>query len=317
MTNELPDDELREAIVRHEWDQFQRTNNEGGRAACQGNWPVFHQMRLAQFLTWERPLLTSYAADLDAADHVGRNLVTEKYGRMMASTAPENFTKNIEPYIPRLSEERAARQEQVIAQQVAWAKDFRERYPKLGEAMRDFAYADELLSRLPELDFVIGSQHQLSEKYDWNDLYFMPEATEQEAREQIADYLTLVLETAKWGKFSVLGHLTLPLRYMNENHGMHMSFDGFEDEVAQVFRALIENGCGIECNVNRGNTPLPDAKWLRLYHELGGEIITIGTDAHTPEFVGMRARETQELLKSCGLNYVCTFEKKKPVFHKI
>lgn len=97
---------------------------------------VFHQMRLAQFLTWERPLLTSYAADLDAADHVGRNLVTEKYGRMMASTAPENFTKNIEPYIPRLSEERAARQEQVIAQQVAWAKDFRERYPKLGEAMR-------------------------------------------------------------------------------------------------------------------------------------------------------------------------------------
>ena len=95
-----------------------------GRCSTRCGWPR------------ERPLLTSYAADLDAADHVGRNLVTEKYGRMMASTAPENFTKNIEPYIPRLSEERAARQEQVIAQQVAWAKDFRERYPKLGEAMR-------------------------------------------------------------------------------------------------------------------------------------------------------------------------------------
>ena len=188
---------------------------------------------------------------------------------------------------------------------------------ELGEAARDIEYAEELLAQLPELDFVIGSQHQLSERYEWNDLYFMPEATEQEAREQIADYLTLVLETAKWGKFSVLGHLTLPLRYMNENHGMHMSFDGFEDEVSQVFRALIENGCGIECNVNRGNTPLPDQKWLRLYHELGGEIITIGTDAHTPEFVGMHVKETQELLKSCGLAYVCTFEKKKPVFHKI
>ena len=183
--------------------------------------------------------------------------------------------------------------------------------------MRDFAYADELLARLPELDFVIGSQHQLSEKYGWDDLYFMPGCSEQEAREQIADYLSLVLEMAKWGKFSVLGHLTLPLRYMNENHGMHMSFDGFEDEVTQIYRALIENGCGIECNVNRGNTPLPDEKWLRLYHECGGEIITIGTDAHTPEFVGLRARETQALLKDCGLAYVCTFEKKKPVFHKI
>ena len=42
-----------------------------------------------------------------------------------------------------------------------------------------------------------------------------------------------------------------------------------------------------------------------------------GRSQITPEFVGMRARETQELLKNCGLDYVCTFEKKKPVFHKI
>ncbi|MBT1163395.1 DUF4125 family protein [Bifidobacterium felsineum] len=130
------DDELRESIVRHEWNQFQNTNNEGGRAACQGNWPVFHQMRSAQFLTWPHDLLSSYAADLDAADKVGRNLVTEKYGRMMAATAPDEFRKNIEPYIPRLSADRIARQEQVIKQQVAWAADFRSRYPKLGQAMR-------------------------------------------------------------------------------------------------------------------------------------------------------------------------------------
>lgn len=188
---------------------------------------------------------------------------------------------------------------------------------ELGEAARDFAYAEALLAQLGELDFVIGSQHQLSGKYGYNDLYFMPACSEREAREEIADYLSFVLETARWGKFSVLGHLTLPLRYMNENHGMHMSFDGFEDECAQIFRALIENGCGIECNVNRGNTPLPDEKWLRLYRSLGGEIITVGTDAHTPEFVGLRARETQELLAHCGFRYSCTFEKRKPVFHKI
>lgn len=136
-------DELRESIVRHEWNQFQRTNNEGGRAACQGNWPVFHQMRLAQFLTWERPLLASYAADLDEADRVGRNLVTEKYGRMMASTAPTEYAANIEPYIPKLTEDRVARQEQVIAQQVSWAADFRARYPKLGEAMRVLTTAED------------------------------------------------------------------------------------------------------------------------------------------------------------------------------
>ena len=188
---------------------------------------------------------------------------------------------------------------------------------ELGEAPMGFDRAEKLLGEAPKLDFVIGSVHMAGEKFKHFDLYYIEKRDEIYYHKVIDSYLEDVMRLAQWGRFSVLGHLTLPLRYMNENHGMHMSFDGFEDEVAQVFRALIENGCGIECNVNRGNTPLPDAKWLRLYHELGGEIITIGTDAHTPEFVGMRARETQELLKSCGLNYVCTFEKKKPVFHKI
>ena len=135
--------DLRERIVRHEWDQFQRTNNEGGRAACQGNWPVFHQMRLAQFLTWDRPLLESYAHDLDAADRAGRNLVTEKYGRMMTSTAPIDYARTIEPYIPRLDAGRTARQERVIAVQVAWARDFRARWPRLGEAMRVLTTAED------------------------------------------------------------------------------------------------------------------------------------------------------------------------------
>lgn len=136
-------DQLIERIVRHEWDQFQRTNNEGGRAACQGNWPVFRQMRTSQFMTWTDPLLDSYLADLVEAERVGRNLVTEKYGRMMESTAPQDFHDNIEPYIPRLSDERIATQEHVIATQVAWAEDFRARYPKLGRAMRVLRTAED------------------------------------------------------------------------------------------------------------------------------------------------------------------------------
>ena len=94
---------LTERIVALEWDQFQRTENEGGRASCQGNWPVFRQMRSSQFLTWPLDLLVSYRDDLVEADRVGRNLVTEKYARMMASTAPDEYRERIEPYIPRLS----------------------------------------------------------------------------------------------------------------------------------------------------------------------------------------------------------------------
>jgi len=135
--------DLVEEVIRREWDQFQRTENEGGRASCQGNWPMFHQMRASQFMTWPEDLLRSYLDDLDEANRVVRNLVTEKYARMMASTAPDEYRERIEPFIPRLSDERVARQERVIAVQVAWARDFRGRYPKLGAAMRVLTTAED------------------------------------------------------------------------------------------------------------------------------------------------------------------------------
>ena len=135
--------DLVEEVIRREWDQFQRTENEGGRASCQGNWPMFHQMRASQFMTWPEDLLRSYLDDLTEADMAGRNLVTEKYARMMASTAPDEYRERIEPFIPRLSGTRVADQERVIAVQVAWARDFRERYPKLGAAMRVLTTAED------------------------------------------------------------------------------------------------------------------------------------------------------------------------------
>ncbi|MGN0108629.1 MAG: DUF4125 family protein [Bifidobacterium sp.] len=137
------DNPMVETVIRLEWDQFQRTDNEGGRAACQGNWPMFHEMRLSQFLTWTPALLASYENDLRQADRVGRNLVTEKYARMMASTAPDIYRERIEPYIPRLSEQRVDRQEQVIARQVAWAREFAGRWPALGETMRVLTTAED------------------------------------------------------------------------------------------------------------------------------------------------------------------------------
>lgn len=108
-----------------------------------GQLAVFHQMRLSQFLTWPAPLLSSYAQDLDEADHIGCNLITEKYGRMMASTAPDEYRRSIEPYIPQLPDARIALQEQVIATQVGWALEFRTRYPKLGNGMRMLHTAED------------------------------------------------------------------------------------------------------------------------------------------------------------------------------
>lgn len=127
---------LAEEITKLEWDQFQLTQNEGGRANCQGNWPTFRIMRMSQFLAWPLDLQESYKQDLERANSDGRNLITEKYARMMESTAPEIFERTIKPYIKPILEPRKSAQEQIILTQVEWAADFHNRYPHLGLAMR-------------------------------------------------------------------------------------------------------------------------------------------------------------------------------------
>ena len=188
---------------------------------------------------------------------------------------------------------------------------------ELGEAPMGFDRAEKLLGEAPKLDFVIGSVHMAGEKFKHFDLYYIEKNSETYYHRVIDSYLEDVLRLARWGRFSVLGHLTLPLRYMNENLGEQMTFDGHYDQCREIFRALIESGCGIECNTNRGNVPLPDAPLLKLYRETGGEIITIGSDAHSAEYVGCCVRETQALLRTCGFRYFCTFEGGKPTFRKL
>lgn len=188
---------------------------------------------------------------------------------------------------------------------------------ELGDAHWNIAHCREMLSAAPPLDFVIGSIHRLSMRFGGTDLYYFAPADEGEALEGIEDYLGQLRKLSAWDGFDVLGHLTLPLRYFNENLGFHLSFAGFEAEVEEILRTLIQGGRGIELNVNRGGMPLPGAEFLRMYRRLGGEIVTLGTDAHSPAYVGVGIREGQRLLRQCGFTRFCTFAQRRPVWHEL
>lgn len=189
---------------------------------------------------------------------------------------------------------------------------------ELGDACWDFDRTEKLLRSAPPLDFIIGSVHMLSERYNGLDLYYFDPQTQEEAYDGIADYLGQARKMAEWGQFDVLGHLTLPLRYLNENRGWSLSMDRYENEIADIFAMLDRAGAGIELNTNRGGTPLPDEKWLRLYRDVAREpIVTLGTDAHSARYVGRAVRERQELLRRCGFERFCTFEKRAPVWHNL
>lgn len=129
-------EELAEAVAELEFEAFDKVQNEGGRASCQNDWYTFSIMRKSQYLTWNKPMLMQYLYDFNREYHRGHNLIEEKYGRMMESTAPEEYEK-IKSHFPVLSQEKKNIIEQIVGLQVAWMEEFSARYPALAGNARN------------------------------------------------------------------------------------------------------------------------------------------------------------------------------------
>ena len=91
--------------------------------------------------------------------------------------------------------------------------------------------------------------------------------------------------------------------------------------IQEILEIVIKDEKGIEVNTSshryglKDSTPSRDI--LKLYKELGGKIITIGSDSHKIEHLGAYINEAKELLKELGFEYYCTFEKMEPIYHKL
>lgn len=135
-------DALAEEIAKLEFEAFDKVKNEGGRASCQNDWGTFSIMRKSQYLTWNRGMLQQYLYDFYREYHRGHNLIEEKYGRMMESTAPEKY-EEIKSHFPELTAEKKAIIEQIVGLQVGWMEEFSCRYPSLaGNARYIHTYED-------------------------------------------------------------------------------------------------------------------------------------------------------------------------------
>ena len=190
---------------------------------------------------------------------------------------------------------------------------------ELGEGNHDIKKAREIVS-FGELDFVLGAIHNLKGRPDFYHTVFKDEAA---AAKLIEGYLDELLEMAEMDFFDVLAHLGYPVRYIRKaGLKTELDFDKYRDMLEKILKTLIENGKGIEINCSgfRNPTflrPMPDIDILRLYRELGGEIITVGSDAHTAEAAGLGLKEGFEILRDLGYKYVTVFEKRKPQFAKL
>ncbi|MEG0693694.1 MAG: histidinol-phosphatase HisJ family protein [Oscillospiraceae bacterium] len=189
---------------------------------------------------------------------------------------------------------------------------------ELGQSLQNIQKADYVLNNY-NLDYVIGSIHVTKGEKDfyWMDYESMIDSEIEAALEK---YYNEVYELAKWNKFDSLAHITYPYRYIinaKAKRDININADKFDEIAAEVFKLIIKNGKAIENNSSSFTKSKEDYalnyKYLKMYFDLGGEFVTTGSDAHTPNIVGNGILEGYEMLKEIGFQSVTYFEKRKPI----
>jgi hypothetical protein len=115
-------------ILSMEWEMFRNVASEGGESDCQREQKTFVIMRLSQAMSWNEQMLESYLGDLRCARDEGRNLMTEKYARMMKYTHPQEYVL-LAYRLPTVSSEKEELAGRITAMMVNWAIELGRKYP--------------------------------------------------------------------------------------------------------------------------------------------------------------------------------------------
>lgn len=166
-----------------------------------------------------------------------------------------------------------------------------------------------------DYDFIIGSFH-CAEGIELHRRLFYENRPAEDA--YIA-YYTYIRDCLKnFHDYDILGHINYIDRYTDRVPSSSVYMDLVED----ILKNIISDGKGIEINTSSsrfgmGDKTTPSKEILKLYCDLGGEIVTIGSDAHKAEYVGDRLDEAVEMMKSAGLKYLATYDQRKLNFIKL
>lgn len=174
-----------------------------------------------------------------------------------------------------------------------------------------------IYSKSYDFDFIIASTHVVDRK----DPYFRDLFSELSDAQLFDLYFHRVYEQLKmYSNFDVLGHLDYIVRYGYKKEEEY-SYDKYKDIIDAILTQIIEMEKGIELNtgaIRSGMKELnPCADIVRRYRELGGEIITIGSDAHDVSRIADGFDRAEQVLLDCGFKYYATFEKRVATFHKL
>lgn len=125
-----------------EWEMFTGVKSFGGKAQCQEDWETFTIMRASQLEAWSDELMHSYCNDLMQAKSGKRNLMTEKYARMMEHAFPEEY-RALADRLPCVDDKTLEVIEKIVAIHLSWKNEILIKYPKLSGRGRPVSTKDD------------------------------------------------------------------------------------------------------------------------------------------------------------------------------
>lgn len=183
-----------------------------------------------------------------------------------------------------------------------------------GVEMGQILHNIELAKRaqaLVQFDFVLGSLHCI----DGLDFYFM-DYQDVDPYALLEKYYKELYKTAQTNLYDALAHITYPMRYINGRAGLGVDLTKMDDLIDMTLKHLAENGKALEINTAGLRTDFaetsPPARYINRFRELGGEFITIGSDAHMAPDLGEGIHEAMQMAKDAGFSYFTFYKERTP-----
>lgn len=218
-----------------------------------------------------------------------------------------------------------------IAESFEKATEAKEKYANKLEILRGVEIGAALWHRdieksiLERFDFdvVIGSVHTTITKditipYSWVDFTDTPK---EHIETLLEAYFDEVLNTALYSDFDILAHINCPFRYINGKYNRGFDEMNYEPVIRKILSAVIARGKSLELNTSNcsfcDSFFMPDKRILSIYRDLGGRMISIGSDAHFSKNAAIAFDDAEKMLKNLGFSQLCFYRKRQPYFYDI
>ncbi len=191
---------------------------------------------------------------------------------------------------------------------------------EISEMQWDYPETKRIIKKINP-DVVIGSVHSILFKGEISiHLRDFKKLTEAELDEFLHLYFSEVYKTARCG-CDIIGHLTLPLRYLASKFNIFVDLNNYKDDIDKILKYIIENNIALEINTSALKAGikdfLPDKTIVKRYLDMGGKMLTLGSDAHICENASYGFIKAKEMLNSLGVNEAYYFKNRFPIKYEL